>query len=171
MPSHLHPYLDYTRVLGGRGISTLHGAQGSLILESPSVDREAKLEAEGEGMWWMGTHRGHLSVPSPPTSLGFSGGEGTCQRGRCEFSPWVGKMPWRREWQPTPVFLPGESHEQRSLAGYSPGGHKELNTTYQLKNNNLPHRLLLPLRFFHEQFLTNLTQSTSLCPLRHGKYL
>ena len=39
---------------------------------------------------------------------------------------WVGKMPWRREWQPTPVFSPGESHGQRSLAGYSPRGHREL---------------------------------------------
>jgi len=36
------------------------------------------------------------------------------------FSPWVGKIPWRRAWQPTPVFLPGESHGQRSLVGYSP---------------------------------------------------
>ena len=35
------------------------------------------------------------------------------------FNLWVGKVPWRREWQPTPVFLPGKSHEQRSLAGYS----------------------------------------------------
>ena len=35
---------------------------------------------------------------------------------RCRFDPWVEKMPWRRAWQPTPVFLPGESHEQRSLA-------------------------------------------------------
>ena len=42
---------------------------------------------------------------------------------------WVGKIPWRRAWQPTPVFLPGESHGQRSLAGYSPWGRKELNTT------------------------------------------
>ena len=39
---------------------------------------------------------------------------------------WIGKIPWRRAWQPTPVFLPGESHGQRSLAGYSPWGHKEL---------------------------------------------
>jgi len=39
---------------------------------------------------------------------------------RCGFDPWVGKIPWRREWQPTPVFLSGESHEQRSLAGYGP---------------------------------------------------
>ena len=42
---------------------------------------------------------------------------------------WVGKIPWRRKWQPTPVFLPGESHGQRSLAGYSPQGHKESDTT------------------------------------------
>ena len=37
------------------------------------------------------------------------------------FNPWVGKIPWRKEWQLTPIFLPGESHGQRSLAGYSPG--------------------------------------------------
>ena len=43
--------------------------------------------------------------------------------------PWVGKIPWRRKWQPTPVFLPAESHRQRSLEGYSPWGHKEPGTT------------------------------------------
>ena len=48
---------------------------------------------------------------------------------RCGFSPWVGKIPWRRAWQSTPVFLLGESHGQRSLLGYSPWGHKELDTT------------------------------------------
>ena len=46
--------------------------------------------------------------------------------------PWVGKISWRRKWQPTPVFLPGESHGQRSLAGYSPQGHKESDTAEQL---------------------------------------
>ena len=44
---------------------------------------------------------------------------------RCRFDPWVGKISWRRKWQPTPVFLPGKSYGQRSLAGYSPWGHKE----------------------------------------------
>ena len=44
---------------------------------------------------------------------------------RREFDPWVGKIPWRRKWQPTPVFLPGRSHGQRSLVGYSPWGHEE----------------------------------------------
>ena len=46
--------------------------------------------------------------------------------------PRVGKIPWRRAWQPTPVFLPAESHRQRSLAGYSPRGRKESDTTEQL---------------------------------------
>ena len=45
---------------------------------------------------------------------------------RCRFNPWVRKIPWRREWQPTPVFFSGESHAQRSLVGYNPRGHKEL---------------------------------------------
>ena len=44
------------------------------------------------------------------------------------FDPWVGKIPWRRKWQPTPVFLRGESHGQRSLVGYSPWGRKESDT-------------------------------------------
>ena len=48
---------------------------------------------------------------------------------RYGFDPWVGKIPWRRKWQFTPVFLPGESHGQRSLADYSPRGRKELDTT------------------------------------------
>jgi len=44
------------------------------------------------------------------------------------FDPWVGKISWRREWLPTPVFLPGKSHGQRSLEGYSPQGSKESDT-------------------------------------------
>ena len=56
------------------------------------------------------------------------------------FDPWLGKIPWSRKWQPTPVFLPGEFHGQRSLVGYSPWGHKESDTTEhahgQLKGNS-----------------------------------
>ena len=48
---------------------------------------------------------------------------------RCGFDPWVWKIPWRRAWQPTPVFLPGESHRQKSLEGYSLQGQKESDTT------------------------------------------
>ena len=48
---------------------------------------------------------------------------------KCWFNPWVGKVPWRRASQPTPVVLPGEPHGQRSLAGCSPEGHTELDVT------------------------------------------
>ena len=48
---------------------------------------------------------------------------------RFKFDPWVRKIPWKRKWQPTPVFLSGESHGQRSLVGYSPWGHKEPDMT------------------------------------------
>ena len=54
-------------------------------------------------------------------------------------NPWVGKIPWRRAWLPTPVFLPGESHGLRSLAGYSLWGHKELDMT---EANEHTHTLL-----------------------------
>ena len=40
------------------------------------------------------------------------------------FNPWVGKIPWRRAWPPTPVLLPGEFHGERSMVGYSPWGHR-----------------------------------------------
>ena len=59
---------------------------------------------------------------------GASGKEPVCQCRRhkkCRFNPWVEKIPWRKAWQPTPVFFPGESHEQRSPMGYGPQGHKE----------------------------------------------
>ena len=68
--------------------------------------------------------------------LGFPGGtsgkEPDCQCRRCKrlsFSPCLGKIPQRRVWQPTPVFLPRESHGQRSLMGYSPQTHKESDMT------------------------------------------
>ena len=49
--------------------------------------------------------------------------------GDCRFHPWVWKLPWCRQWQPMPVFLPGKSQGQRSLAGCSPWGFRELHTT------------------------------------------
>ena len=46
-------------------------------------------------------------------------------RDACSFDPWVGKSPWSRKWQDTPIFLPGKSYGQRGLEGYSLWGHKE----------------------------------------------
>ena len=63
---------------------------------------------------------------------GTSGKGPACQcrrHKRLEFKPWVGKIPWRKKCQPTSVFLPGESHEQGSLASYSPWRHQESDTT------------------------------------------
>ena len=71
---------------------------------------------------------------------GTSGKEPACQcRGwkSLGFDPWVGKIPWRRAWQPTLVFLPGESHGQRSLVGYSPWGLTESDTTEGSKHNTV----------------------------------
>ena len=66
---------------------------------------------------------------------GASGKEPACQCRGCKklrFNPWVEKIPWSRAWQPTPVSWPGESHGQRSLAGYSPWGFKESDMTEKL---------------------------------------
>ena len=63
---------------------------------------------------------GGAMVKNPPANAGDK---------RCGFHPWVRKIPWRREWQSTSVFLPVKSYGQRSLVGYSPWGHKESDMT------------------------------------------
>ena len=65
----------------------------------------------------------------------LSGKEFSCQCRKRRFDPWIGKILWRRKWQPTPVFLPGKSHGQRSLVGYSPWGCKESDTSEQLNTH------------------------------------
>ena len=63
---------------------------------------------------------GGAVVKNPPANAG------DVRRG---YDPWVGKIPWSRKWQPTPIFLPGKSHGQKNLADYRLWGHKELDTT------------------------------------------
>jgi len=65
----------------------------------------------------------------PGSSVGKEDAYNRGDVGRREFDPLVRNTPWRRAWQPTPVFLPGESQGQRSLVGYNPQGRKELDTT------------------------------------------
>ena len=69
------------------------------------------------------------------------GQESTCQCRRLEFHPWVRKVPWRRKWEPTPVFLPGKCHGQRSLGGYNPWHCKELDMTERLNTHTHTHTL------------------------------
>ena len=80
--------------------------------------------------WWSGSEDSVLPAQGAhgfPWRLRQSRTCLQCRRPR--FNPWVGKIPWRREWPPTPVFLPGEPHGQRSLSSYSPRGHKKSDMT------------------------------------------
>ena len=71
----------------------------------------------------VGDFTGSSAVKNPPADR-------SCRKQG--FDPWVRKILWRRAWEPTLVFLPRESHGQRSLAGYSPRGCKELDVTEKL---------------------------------------
>ena len=79
----------------------------------------------------------------------------------CLFNPWIGKIPWRRDLHPTPAFLPGKSHGQRSLVGYSPWGCKELHTTERL---TLSLSLFFRILSMHQYFIATLCLSPSVIP-------
>ena len=118
---------------------------------NPSSAHKVKHKTRTQGNWWPGfcfltkvppeNHRHHhhtcwdpdwnYDESMKPLRLpGWLRWLSICpQCGRLGFNPWVRKISWRRAWQPTPVFLPGESHGQRSLVGYSPWGHRELDMT------------------------------------------
>ena len=73
-------------------------------------------------LFWLHVNTGIMGFPG-----GISGEESACQHRRykrCVFNPWVRKIPWRRKWQHTPVFLPGEFHGQRSLGAKSMGSQR-----------------------------------------------
>ena len=76
-------------------------------------------------------HLSHQSFPGDESVKNWPAKE------RLRFNPRVRKILWRRKQQPTPEFLPGKSHGQRSLVGYSPWGHKESDMTKQQENNRL----------------------------------
>ena len=97
------------------------------IIEKGSVSSPVKC-LQGTASLDHSTHESQRRLWSPDLRATVRAKEPTCQcrrRKRCGFIPWVGNSPWRRAWPPTPVLLPGESHGQRSLAGYSPWGRKE----------------------------------------------
>ena len=94
--------------------------------------RQESLWSPGRGFTWdSGSWQGADFVLPLPVTWKPRGSvvknlpamQETCRR--CGFDPWVGKILWRWKWQPTLVFLPGESHGQGSLVGYRPQGHKE----------------------------------------------
>ena len=66
----------------------------------------------------------------------YDGKESVCQCRRHRFNPWIRKIFWRRKWQPTPVFLPGKSHGQRSLVGYSTLGYEKAKHSVVIKQSS-----------------------------------
>ena len=91
------------------------------------VERERKIKTQKKnlakpGIWSLVLAVLSLTVPNGYAGLPWwlGGKEPTFQCRRPRLDPWVGKISCRRKWQPTPVFLPGKSHGQRSLASYSP---------------------------------------------------
>ena len=94
------------------------------FLANPISDYGKTWEA-GRSIW----HQMHLCTPLKGLPRWLSGEESAWQCRRHGFNPRVEKVPWRRKWLPTPVFLPGEFHEQRRLVGYSPWGPRELGMT------------------------------------------
>ena len=117
-----------TEAYAGQDICPNHLAQSSLGSEEERAPLETALPF-------------HPKPAIPPTGAFFpncnwlSGKESACQSRTHTFNPWVRKIPWRRIWQPTAIFLPGKSHGQRSLVGYNSWGLKELNTIWRLNNN------------------------------------
>ena len=142
--SHLEPGLDYfSGSCGGfnKRVEVTYLASGRPFLNIrpfPVTLPKAWITETGsawwlEGPWWRGKCK-YLILSSIRNGLPrwCSGKESACQCrrfGRHGFYPWVRKIPWRRKWQPTRVFLPGKFHGQRNLADYSPWGHKELDMT------------------------------------------
>ena len=164
----------------GRGITNRRGPWKPLFL--PHLPRrlwgggrEAVKNAQRDGhspLHHFGCIQGQLSLPTsiPFPSVypwvfpgGASGKDSTCQRRRHKrrgFDPWVGKIPWSRKWQSTPVFLPGKFHGQRNLVRYSPWGCKRTDTA---RHTHSVHLLQLhpnwsqfrsfPLVWWHAKFI------------------
>ena len=100
----------------------------TLIIYTKCLRKSSQKIAELHSSWYLPMNL-ELVTSSPGFVGGASGKEPIyqfCRDNRHGFDPWVREITWRRVWQPTPVFLSGESHEQRRLVGYSPQSCREL---------------------------------------------
>ena len=131
------PYKDISRI----GIKARQ--DGLVLTTSAKTLCPNKVPFTGPGGYEFGGVRFTLELPwwlsskEPACNAGAAGSRG--------FDPWVRKIPWRRAWQPTPGYLPEESHGQRNVVGYSPWGHKESDMTEVTKHICLQPQLTIPL--------------------------
>ena len=102
--------------------SSVHGLLQARILERVAIpfSRGSSQPRDGIRVFCTAGRMGSLG--------GSDSKESTCFARKLGFYPWVGKIPWRREWLPSPVFLLGKPHGQRNLVGYSPCSCKDLDT-------------------------------------------
>ena len=110
-------------------IQVCPGKQLHSTLAGPHLQTFCELKKKKK---WCHSEPSNYKIVPTLGERGFPGGsvvKNSLVKQEHRFDPWVGKIPWRRKWQSTPVFLPGKSHGERSLMGYSPWGCKELDTT------------------------------------------
>ena len=105
---------------------------GTSVSWAPGVQKRQQFPGRGDIPLLFGASR-----VKPWASQVVCGKEPACQCCLHGFHPWVGKIAWTRKWQPTPVFLSGEPHGQRSLAGCSLWCCRESDTTEQLNSKNV----------------------------------
>ena len=130
----------------------MHKTDSQLFLTNSALLPLVKDLTSGNPGLWLGNQDVQIQLVAIPftfTPLSsvtelprwlLSGKESACQRRshrRCSFDIWVRKIPWRRKWQPTPVFPPRESHGQKSLEGYSPWNCKESHTAEWTQTQHL----------------------------------
>ena len=114
---------------------TFSSLSSSLLLNGqPSLDLEPALNQDLEILNLIVSLK--TLFPNEVTFTASEEKESICQCRRWGFDPWVGKILWRRKWQPTPSCLSGKSHRHRSLACCNSWGHKESDMTWQFNNSN-----------------------------------
>ena len=114
LPSRLLPQVPQGR-WGACQVDAPLSQEGSIAAQDPQAER-SPVSCGGCWQTCLGFLSGSVGKECPQRQ----------RHRRLGFYPWIGKIPWRRKWQPTPVFLPEKSHGQRSLAGYSPEGWKRV---------------------------------------------
>ena len=147
-------------------ISKFKNIQGRMIWEVVCKLFYVRMDGRSQGSISLKI-KGRLGL-----SWWLSGKACTCQCMRPGFEPWVREIPWRRKWEPTPVFLPGKFHGQRSLVGYSPWGCKRIGhnlAAKQPKGGWVPNSVFKQVALYHVNKLLDPILEIHTAPLPYFK--